>query len=285
MQDLRFRSTYAHTGDGRRALGSLIRDTFGIEISSLDRLGHDPSVLAFGWWSGEHLVANVSVYERQLWLCGRRVKAFGVQSVATRPDWRNRGLFRDLFGRALAYADQRADLIVLSTGTPDLYRRFGFRQIEEVRFGSETPAGTLSEDCRELSLERDDDLSLIAQAFAHREPTSLLASACDHPALFMLKAKLTPEIKLFHLEKLNAVVAIKQNEFSLTILDIVAARMPSVAQIVGALGFTGLRTEVHLTPERLSWQPEEKEVVDNGYMVRGRFAPEGQAFMLSDMTF
>lgn len=283
MHNLRFRADYAHLKDGLRALSSLILDVFEVDISSLDRLGHDPSIVAFGWWQDERLVANVSLYERRLWLSGQQVVAFGVQSVATRSEWRNRGLFRDLMGRALDYADQRSDLVILGTGTPDLYRPFGFRQIEEMRFSSKLTQRSSASACRELSLDDDDDLALLNRTFANRVPTSLLASACDHPALFMLKAKLTAEIRLLHLTQLDAVVAVKQDTSSLTILDIVASKIPSVDEIVSAIDFHGQQVQVHLTPDRLSWLPDEKYPIDNGYMVRGPFAPEGQAFMLSDM--
>ena len=137
--------------------------------------------------------------------------------------------------------------------------------------------------CRVLSLESDDDIALLNQAFVARAPTSLWASACDHPALFMLKAKLTPEIRLLHLPELNAVVAVKQDTSSLSILDVEASTVPSVDEIVRTVDFDGLQVEVHLTPDRLSWQPEIKQPNDNGYMVRGPFAPEGQDYMLSDM--
>jgi hypothetical protein len=62
MYSLRFRSDYAHSKDGLKELGHLIMDVFEVNISSLDRFGHDPSVIAFGWWHDERLVANVSLY-------------------------------------------------------------------------------------------------------------------------------------------------------------------------------------------------------------------------------
>jgi hypothetical protein len=193
------------------------------------------------------------------------------------------GLFSDLMRRALRYADQASELVILATGSPELYRGFGFRQIEETRFASQHTSGRSAGKCRELSLESEDDLALINHAFANRAPTSLLASACDHPALFMLKANLTPQIRLLHLPDLNAIVAIKHEAPSLFILDIVASIVPSIDDIVTAIDFDIERVEVWLTPDCLSWQPNEEHLFDNGNMVRGPFAAEGQAFMLSDM--
>lgn len=284
MQELHFRSDYAHSKAGLFELARLIVDIFGIDISPLDRLEPDPSVVAFGWWQNDSLVANVSLYERRLWLAGERVTAFGVQSVAVRPEWRGRGLFRDLLRRALDYADARVELVILSTGTPDLYRPFGFRPIREATFSAGVVRRQAQAGYRELLLEDDGDVAFLHAMFSRRAPTSMLASACDHPALFMLKAALTPDIKLLHLMDLDAIVAVVgQDRPTLTLLDIVAPSIPSLDAIVAALDYGGERIEVHMTPDGLSWVPETHVPVDNGHMVRGRFAPEGRAFMLSEM--
>lgn len=284
MQDLHFRSGYAETTDGLSELIKLIQDVFEIDVSPLNRLGHDPSVVSFGWWRGDRLVANVSLYQRRLWLLGKEVPAFGVQSVAVRPEWRGRGLFRDLMTRALAFADARTSLVILETGTPALYQPFGFRQIEEARFSGGLKCRQSRPNYRALSLDEESDVALLRDLFSRRAPTSLLASACDHPALFMLKAALTPEIKLLHLEDLEAVVAVMGlDQPSLTLLDIVAASIPPLEAIVSALGYGGERVEVHLTPDRLAWTPDQQHPIESDCMVRGVFPVEGQAFMLSEM--
>ena len=284
MTPLVFRSDYARTSAGSAELERLIRDIFAVDVSPLDRLGHDPSVMAFGWWLENELVANVSLYERQLWLSGKKVAAFGVQSVAVRPEWRGRGLFRDLMTRVLDFADSRSRLVILVTGTPELYAPFGFRKIGETIFSGKVSRGALRPGSRRLSLNDDSDLALLSDLFSRRTPTSYLASACDHPALFLLKAAGSPAIELRHLLDLDAVVAIQGlNSPCLTLLDVVAASMPSLQEIIAALGHAGEQVEVRLTPDRLSWQTEAQTAVDNGYMVRGEFSPEDQAFMFSDM--
>lgn len=284
MNPLDFRSDYAHSSEGLSELTRLIYDVFEVDVSPLDRLGHDPSVVAFGWWFNNELVANVSLYKRSLWLLGEQVTAFGVQSVAVRPEWRGKGLFRDLMGRALSYADARVDLIILATDTPSLYKPFGFRQIKETTFSARLVQRQTLPNYRVLSLGEDKDVALLREIFSRRAPTSLVASACDHSALFMLKAATTSEIELLHLLDLDAVVAvIGRDGPSMTLLDIVAQSISSLEEIVSALGYAGEEVNVHLTPDRLSWAPEKQIPVDNGYMIRGFFAPEARAFMLSAM--
>lgn len=284
MERLIFQSDYAHTTDGLSELTRLIRDVFEIDVSPLNQFGHDPSVAAFGWWHNRELVANVSLYERKLWLMGEQVTAFGVQSVAVRPPWRGNGLFRDLMERVLSFANGKVDLVILTTDTPSLYTPFGFRQIKETIFSSGVPRRQRHPAYRQLSLADNRDTAFLKSMFARRAPSSLLASACDHPALFMLKAVTTAEIELLYLLDLDAVVAVRgRNGTCMTLLDIVGPSIPSLAEIVSSLAYAGDRIEVHLTPDRLSWTPERQTPVDNGYMVRGPFAPEAEAFMLSDM--
>lgn len=70
---------------------------------------------------------------------------------------------------------------------------------------------------------------------------------------------------------------------TLKLLDILAPDIPTLDDIAAQLGFDGHRVEVHLTPDRLRWQPETQQSVDWGHMVRGPFAPEDRAFMLTSM--
>lgn len=282
--DLAFRRDYAATPRGRCELARLIRDEFEIDLAPLDRLGHDPSLVAFGWWAGDELVANVSLCRRSLRLAGVRTEAFAVQSVVVRPEWRGRGLFRDLMARALAFADARAPLATLHTETPELYRRFGFHDLPETVFlGPLRPAGARP-NARRLSLADDADVALIHALFARRTPVSHLCAACDHPAPFFLKALESPEIALVHLPDLDAVAAIEETTPDrLVLLDVVAAEIPPLAAIAGALGAPIVEAEVHLTPDRLAWTPARREPEDAGAMVRGPWPLAGRDVAFSPM--
>ncbi len=281
---LDFRFDFAHTAAGRAELARLIRDEFEVDVTPLDRLGHDPSLVAFGWWAGEELVANVSLFRQILWLADERTDAFGVQSVTVRPAWRGRGLFRDLMTRALAYADTRVDRLTLYTETPELYRRFGFRDLAETTFlGPLRPAGRAA-NARRLTLDDEADVALVRSNFARRTPVSHLCSISDHPALFFLKAIESPEIALVHLPDLDAVVAVEETTPDrLVLLDVVASEIPPLAAIAAALGRPIEQAEVHVTPDRLAWNPAREEPEDAGAMVRGPWPLVGRAIALSPM--
>lgn len=284
VPDLVFRLDEGGTDDGRAERARLILEEFEVDLAPLDRLGSDPSTVSFGWWHGDRLVANVDLFREILWLSGARNEAFGLQAVVVRPDWRGRGLFRDLMTRALAHADARADLVLLATETPALYIPFGFRPLAEASFlGRITPGGG-RENHRRLSLENDLDVALIRDLFTRRTPVSLVCSTCDHPASFFLKAIESPEIALVHLPDLDAVVAIEDDEPGvLRLLDVVAPTIPPLDAIAAALGTHADRAHVFVTPDRLAWPPETTRPEDAGTMVRGPFPTGASAVVLSPM--
>lgn len=281
---LDFRLHLAPPRPVRAELARLIRDEFEIDVTPLDRLGHDPSLASFGWWHGDALVAHVGLARETVWLDGIERAAFGLQSVTVRPEWRGRGLFRDLTTRALAHADARSDLVILATETPDLYRAFGFRPIVETAFlGPRVPDGRPANH-RRLSLAVDADVALVRDLFARRAPVSLVCAAYGDPASFFLKTLESPEIALHHLPDLDAVVAMDEDEPDLpALLDVVAPTIPSLAAIAAALGSGVGRIRVHVTPDRLAWTPDATAPEDAGTMARGPFPTGDRPVALSPM--
>ncbi|MBV5262776.1 GNAT family N-acetyltransferase [Pinisolibacter aquiterrae] len=266
--DLRVRSV--ETPLLRRELARLIRDEFEIDVTPLDRLGHDPSLVSFGWWSGDALVANVSLARETPWLAGERCEAFHLQFVVVRPEWRGRGLFRALMIRALAHADTRADLVLLATETPELYGPFGFRPFVETAFLGPLAPGGARPNRRRLSLATADDVALIRDLFARRTPVSRICAAGTHSAAFFLKALESPEIALIHLPDLDAVVAVEEDDPEvLCLLDVVAPAIPPLDTIAAALGGRATRARVLVTPDRLDWRPQTHEPEEAGTMTRG----------------
>lgn len=281
---LAFRIDPATAPHGRAERTRLIRDLFDLDVAPLDRFGHDPSAVSFGWWHGDDLVANLGLARQPLHLDGVPSVAVVVQWVAVREAWRGRGLFRDLMARAIAHADARDERMTLGTETPELYTRFGFRPIVEAAFaGPLAPAGRPTNH-RRLSLADDGDVALIRAVFARRTPVSRLCAVCEHPALFFLKALAEPEIVLEWLPDLDAVVAIEPGpEEELILLDVVAPVIPPLAAIAAALGGRARRARVRVTPDRLDWTPTEIVPMDEGLMVRGPWLSPDRPAALSPM--
>jgi predicted N-acetyltransferase YhbS len=254
---LTFRSNYFGDRQAFLALAGLLDDTFGIDITVLDRFGGpDPSSMPFGLFDDAgRCIANFSAFSMPLVVDGMLVRAVGYQSGAVRPDYRGRGLYRLLMERAFAWADaQGFEAGILLTDTPDLYHRYGFASVPQYCFRGPLPARTPSSPARSLSLDAPADLALLSGLLETRAAPSLCFSARGQARAFFLNACFDPEIRLSHVAGVDAVVAWKQQDRTLQVLDIVARTMPGLGAVVSALEIDADQVEVQFPTDRLSWE-------------------------------
>ena len=287
---LTFQSGYF--GDRRDflALAGLLEDTFGIDIALLDRFGGpDLSAMPFGMFDdGGRCVANFSAFSMPLVVDGKVINVAGYQSGAVRPDFRGRGLYRDLMERTFAWSDEQGfEAGILMTDKPDLYSRYGFESVPQHCFRGPLPVSHTASEARSLSLDDAADLALLTRLLETRADVSERFAARGQTETFLLNACFDPDIRLSHVAGPDAVVAWKQENDTLRILDVVAVRMPELAEITGALGTGARHVEVLFPTDRLGWHGEAVPYQGScDLMMRSRTAspvPAGP-FMLAPMA-
>ncbi|MDD3287481.1 MAG: GNAT family N-acetyltransferase [Alphaproteobacteria bacterium] len=258
-----------------QAVMDLLADTFDLNIEPLKTFDlFEPTYRSFSYFTENRTcAANVSAIDVPLFLSGNPVKATGIQSVATRPSYRHRGLSRDLLARALAWCDKQSDLVLLHTSIPDFYLPFGFSIVQEHFFVGKPPEAVGEACAHELSWESQKDRALLRQMLLSRTPASSVASICGLSGMFILNAMGTEGLCLYHLPALQVVVAVKNKEGgTLCLLDIIGQKIPTLAQIVGALDCAPSSIEAHFSPDLLDWTgtkaPCQKK---NVLMIRGEF--------------
>ncbi len=261
----------------------LLADIFGLDVAPLKTFDlFEPTYRSFSYLDKEgNCVANASAINVPLFLSGKPVKAMGIQSVATRPTYRHRGLSRDLLDRALAWCDAQADLVLLHTSIPDFYLPFGFRIVQEHFFVGK-PQEAVGEACSyKLSWESKKDRDLLRDMLLKRSPISSIASICGLPGMFVLNAMGTEGLSLYHLPSLQVIVALRHKEGgTLCLLDVVGQKMPTLSQILSALDCAPQKIETHFSPDLLGWNGTETPCQKkNVLMVRGNF-DVGCSFML-----
>ncbi len=261
----------------------LLADTFGLDVEPLKTFDlFEPTYRSFSYLDKEgNCVANASAINVPLFLSGSPVKAMGIQSVATRPTYRHRGLSRDLFDRALAWCDKQSDLVLLHTSIPDFYLPFGFRSVQEHFFVGKPPEAVGEACAYKLSWESQKDRDILRQMLLKRSPVSSVASICGLPGMFVLNAMGTEELSLYHLPSLQVIVALRHKEDGTPcLLDIVGQKMPILSQILGSLDCAPQKIETHFSPDLLGWKGTETPCQKkNVLMVRGEFNMD-KPFML-----
>jgi predicted N-acetyltransferase YhbS len=288
---LTFRSDSLADPATRVAWVALLRDIFGLDFGEFSRLNIWPQdYRAFSYLEGAVIAANVSCNPLPLRLAGRPVLAGQLQGVATRPPYRRRGLFQDLMNHVLAFADASYECLLLYTGTPDLYRRFGFRLLEEQGFAGRLTvgkAGGSALSIRSLSARDPRDIELIRRLFTARTPISDHLGVVDNEGVFFSNLLLQPGFRLSYLASSDALVVWDRDGIDgrARLLDIVSPRMPAMHDLAAVLGLAHPDEEIDILfpPDRLLG-----DVVATAFrhpdgdqlMVRGPFEIEHKPFML-----
>ncbi|MBY5609818.1 GNAT family N-acetyltransferase [Rhizobium leguminosarum] len=256
---LTFRQDYFGDPAGWAALVCLLNDIFGIDIGPLQQLGGpDPTSMPFGWFDAEgELAANISAFALPFVLNGRTVHAAGLQSGAVRPPWRGRGLYRDVTVKALDWCEKQGfEAVILYTDKPSLYEPYGFHAIPLHRYEGAAPAPSSSAaPDRPLLPTNADDLALLQSLLKARSPVSTSLAVTVNAAMFLINTQLDPDVRVSFLEDRQAVIAWKIDEAGrFSLLDVVAAEMPSLAAILSGLKIAPVSVEVLFRPDKLGWE-------------------------------
>ncbi len=107
---------------------------------------------------------------------------------------------------------------------------------------------------RRLSLENADDIDLLENLLLNRVPVSDHFAVLRQMEMFLLNSIFDGDIRLDYLEAFDAVAAWKEERRTVELLDIAGRMIPSLGDILAALGVTPDRVEVCFPPDRLDWQ-------------------------------
>ncbi|WP_428427109.1 GNAT family N-acetyltransferase [Pararhizobium sp.] len=286
---LTFRQDYFSDPAAWAALVALLEDTFGIDVSIQDRFGGpDPTSMPFGYFDANGVcAANFSAFSMPMMIDGRLVKVAGFQSGAVRPQWRGRGLYRDLMNRAFGWCDEQGfELGLLLTDKPALYEPYGFTILPQQKFVGAPPLETrLAGIARALSLGNAADIALIRRALGERTPVSSVFAVTAQAEMFLLNGVFDPDIRLTYLEQFDVVVAWKSDEASFQLLDIAGKTIPPLSAILSALDQRPDHVEVCFPSDRLDW-PDTPATFESdiSLMVRGSAAGLSGPVMLSPMA-
>lgn len=285
MAELTFRDGFANH-DERLEVERLLWDTFHLDVSPLREMDlADPSYRAFRYVdAGRRCVANAASFTLPLIVNGRHVTAMGLQSVATRPAWRGRGLSRDLLRRALAWCDANAPLTYLMTTIPEFYETLGFRVVPQFAFVGEAPALPRRQTPgRRLDLGSTADRALLARVLRRRVPVSAHFAVAGLAGAFVLNLLDQDAMQAWFLPDHDAVAVIGAGVGGvLRLVDVAAPVMPGLGEILAGVGAAPARVEVRFPPDLLGWHGEAvAATTDTVLMLRGE--PGGlERFMLPD---
>lgn len=255
---LRYRTDYWDDPMAKTAFRAFARDLFQLDFTAWDEAGcwdHDYRPFSF-LDSGGRVIASVCLYSMRLVVEGQPVLAGQLSAVATRPEWRRRGLALDLAQRALAWASARGHVFFYLFANDDalpFYARLGFAPVREeitrvaLRTAPPPPrAGTRLLDCDNVA-----DLTLLRRLAAGRGPVSQRLGVLNE-RLLLFHALVPHRQSLICVTPLDTVVLASRAGGVLTIHDLVSPHPPPLAAVLPWVAQPGDRAvELRFEPDRL----------------------------------
>ena len=233
---------------------------------------------------GGQVVSHVGVLSYPAIVDGRRRQLAGVHAVATHPDHRRRGYYRQAMTAALAHIDASSQPAVLATDQPELYEPFGFRVVPEHLARLRHPPRVPGPAARRISADDELDCALVRRLLADREPVSNVLAAVDPGWLFGIDEVLETGGygQLWYADDLDLLVAADLDGAVARVLDVVAAGTPSLAAVLGCLPIGDRTVELCFCPDRfdageIEWVPCRWD--DAVWMVRGLQVPRRPLMM------
>ncbi len=93
----------------------------------------EPDTRTVAIFDGDVPVSTLTLYDRQVWYGGSRLRMLGIGDVGTHPDYRGRGLASKLMKFAVDFMkEQGYQLSILFTDINSYYERFGYVTVEKL---------------------------------------------------------------------------------------------------------------------------------------------------------
>lgn len=243
------------------------------------------------------LVAHVGVCECCLSVGDRPRSIMAVHAVCVHPEYRGRGVGREVMERALEHVDATgAKSVMLWSEKADFYSKFGFHAFPEHRFvvsaprSIRTPFQPWKPDCTA-------HLARLQQLLRGRRPVSGVVAAGDPGWHFFIDLAIWAggEVSSVgdHVALLpdhDAAMVYEVAGTTLHLHDFIGTEFPALGHLVDVArqssGSEIEQVEFHFTPDRFAVAATPVAPVDDDFlMIRGEpFVPDGRPFALSPLT-
>lgn len=236
----------------------------------------------FARFEDSRVVSHVGVIELSLVLLGQPVTVGSIHGVATHPEFRRRGYYREIMEEVLQYCDARYETLILTTEHPEYFKPFGFRTVQEhfFRLQVETTGG--SEGLQEINPRDANNITLLNRLLETRRSVSNVVGVVNEKAVFCFNEGSNP---LHYVADLDVLLCLEMEGTRLKLFDIVGPQLPPLVAILERIPRRIEEVSICFNPDRVADSAEPTPYVFDHdgptyLMVRGPFAAERHAFSL-----
>jgi GNAT superfamily N-acetyltransferase len=273
--DFELRTDYWDDPHALAAFKKFILTIHGLDFSDWESGGFwDDSYTPFSFFDGDSVVASICVYLLDAVLIGKDTRVAQISGVGTLPEWRRRGLNRQLTTLGLDWAQGMHDGVFLFSN-PDaipFYRKCGFSPIDEFLEITEATPVAKRDGLIKLDPGNDEELKRIHEYAKQRAPISDQFSVLSDK-LLMFHVLYQLRDCAYEIPDLDCLVFYRRTEGTLRIYDIVGKRIPRLEEFYPYIAADHDRViEFHFSTDKLGLKNAgTKPLSGNNPLVRDTF--------------
>ncbi|EAF3051009.1 GNAT family N-acetyltransferase [Listeria monocytogenes] len=249
----------------RDSFNKLAESTFDINFEEWFRSGFwNDKYVCYSYIDNNEVISNVSINKMNLIYQGENYSALQIGTVMTHPNYRGKGLAKNLLNHVIAkYEDQYDFLYLFANDTVlDFYPKFGFERIEESSFTVDAcNLKKKASKLKKLNPDNKTDFQLISRIVSERAPLSNILDVKESEDLLMFYVLIALKNELYYLEELDVIVLMEQEGTDLYVLDILSTKKLDVVEVLSYLSTKKIET-IHLL-----FTPEKSKYIDAAYII------------------
>lgn len=232
------------------------------------------------------VLSHVGFMEYPLLIDGRLHQAGALHAVCTKAAYRKQGLSSELIQKALQWAKDRYEFVILFTAIPQFYEKLSFRCIQEHRFHLQRQQSKGSQPLIPLTAPKDSVLFL--NHFHRRAPASNHLWVKDSGIITTFNALFAtyPSYWSLHYSpSIDGILSFELKDKTLHLYDVIAGKLPTLDQILDHLPGAIDEIYFYFSPDLFTNAAiAEPYLYDKGhFLVHGPW-PQIKSFMIAPLS-
>jgi len=279
---LLMKTSYWDDPQARSAFKRFMNIIHGLDLSEWESDGYwDNAYTPFSYFDGQEIVSSVCVYSLSAIVNGKKMRLAQISGVGTLPQWRRKGLSRQLTFAGLEWARERHRVVFLFSSAEAIpfYKACGFRAIEEYAEVLRTKPVPRIQGAVGLDPGKRQDLEKIYNLAKRRTGVSDRFGVLNE-RLVVFHALHSLRKNAYEIPNLNCIVFLERDRGLLKIYDIVAEEIPRFDVLYPFIADEGDRfIEFHFHVDKLSLDgTETRQLLGNNPFVKGDFPLKSPVF-------
>lgn len=238
----------------RAGFNELAGTVFGLNFEEwYQKGGWNDRYICYSCVDGNKVVANASVNKMDIIWEGQSKKALQIGTVMTHPDYRGKGLSKNLMNIILEEYEKQYDFIYLFANRTVLnfYPRFGFKKLDETKFsGNLNFKKRTSCNIKKLDISDSEDFNTIFRLTSKRVPLSQISGAKNDQHLLLFYCLYIYSDCIYYLEDEDSLAIFKENENELLLYDVISKNEISIPEVLNKISSGKTKKVVfHFTPD------------------------------------